>query len=72
MFTECNCLALGKEIYLPSVTIWHSANNFIFFSSDIEKESVRFGVKVTVELGFDFKTFCIGNREHRLFDVKFW
>jgi len=32
----------------------------------VEKDSVRFGVKVTVELGFDFKTFCIGNREHRL------
>ena len=38
----------------------------------VEKESVRFGVKVTVELGFDFKTFCIDNREHRLFHVKFW
>ena len=38
----------------------------------VEKDSVRFGVKVTVELGFDFKTFCIGNREHRLFHVKFW
>ena len=37
----------------------------------VEKDSVRFGVKVTVELGFDFKTFCIGNREHRLFHVKF-
>ena len=29
----------------------------------VENDSVRFGVKVTVELGFDFKTFCIGNRE---------
>ena len=37
----------------------------------VEKDSVRFGVKVTVELGFDFKTFCIGNREHRLIHVKF-
>ena len=27
----------------------------------VEKDSVRFGVKVTVESGFDFKTFCIGN-----------
>ena len=34
-----------------------------------EKESVRFGVEVTVELGFDFKTFCIGNREYRLIHV---
>ena len=36
----------------------------------VEKDSVRFGVKVTVELGSDFKTFCLGNREHRLFRVK--
>ena len=28
----------------------------------IEKDSVGFGVKVMVELGFDFKTFCIGNK----------
>ena len=32
----------------------------------VEKDSVRFGVKVTIELGFDFKTFCIVNTEHRL------
>ena len=32
----------------------------------VEKDLVGFGVKVIVELGFDFKTFCIGNREHRL------
>ena len=37
--------------------------------SSVENDSVRFGVKVTVELGFDFKTFCIGNREHRLIHV---
>ena len=35
----------------------------------VEKESIRFEIKVTVELGFDFKTFCIGNREHRLIHV---
>ena len=35
----------------------------------VEKDSVRFGVKVTVELRFDFKNFCIGNREHRLIHV---
>ena len=33
----------------------------------IEKNLIRFGVKVTVELGFDFKTFCMGNRQHRFF-----
>ena len=32
----------------------------------IEKDSVRLDVKATIELGFDYKTFCIGNREHRL------
>ena len=35
----------------------------------VEKDSVRFGVKATIELGFDFKTFCIGNREYRLIHV---
>ena len=35
----------------------------------VEKDLVRFGVKVTVKLGFDFKNFCIGNREHRLIHV---
>ena len=38
----------------------------------VEKDSVRFRVKVMIEFGFDLKTFCIGNREHRLFHVKFW
>ena len=38
----------------------------------VEKDPVRFGVKVTVELEFDFKTFCIGNKQHRLVHVKFW
>ena len=37
----------------------------------VKKDLVRFGVKVTVELRFDFKTFCIGNRQHRLVHVKF-
>ena len=27
----------------------------------VEKDSVRCGVKVIIELGFDFKTFYIGN-----------
>ena len=35
----------------------------------VEKDSVRFGVKVTIELGFDFRTFCIDNREYRLIHV---
>ena len=38
----------------------------------VEKDSVGFGVKVMVELEFDFKTFCIGNREQKLFHVKVW
>ena len=37
-----------------------------------EKDLVRFVVKVMVELRFDFKSFCIGNRQHRLVDVNFW
>ena len=35
-------------------------------NNSVEKDLVGFRVKVTVELGFDFKTFCIGNREYRL------
>ena len=31
----------------------------------VENDSVRFGVKVTVKLGFDFRTFSIGNKEYR-------
>jgi hypothetical protein len=38
----------------------------------VEKDPVRFGIKLTVELGFNFKTFSLGNRQHRLFRVKFW
>ena len=32
----------------------------------VENDSVRFGVKVRIELGVDITTFCIANREHRL------
>ena len=35
----------------------------------VEKDSVRFGVKATIELGFDFKTFYIGKREYILIHV---
>ena len=35
----------------------------------VEKDSVRFSVKVMIELGFDLKTCFIGNREHRLIHV---
>ena len=38
----------------------------------IEKDPVRFGVKVMIESRFNFKSFCIGNRQHRLVHVKFW
>jgi hypothetical protein len=38
----------------------------------VEMDSIRFGVKVTVKLWSNYKTFCIGHREHRLFHVKFW
>jgi hypothetical protein len=38
----------------------------------VEKDPVRFGVKVTVKFEFDIKTFCIGNRQQRLLQVKFW
>ena len=35
----------------------------------VEMDTVRFGVKVMIELRLNFKTFCIGNREHRLIHV---
>ena len=35
----------------------------------VEKDSVRFRVKMMIELRFDFKTVCIGTREHRLIHV---
>ena len=35
----------------------------------VENDSVRFGVKVRIKLRFDFKFFCISNREHRLIHV---
>ena len=38
----------------------------------VEKDAVRFGAKVTIEFGFDFKKFSIANRQFRLFHVKFW
>ena len=38
----------------------------------VRKNSIRFGVKVMVELWVVFKTFWIDNRHHRLVHVKFW
>ena len=37
----------------------------------VEKDAVRFGVKVMIEFGFDFKNFSIANRQFKLFHVKF-
>ena len=38
----------------------------------VEKDLIRFGVKLMVELLFEFKTFCIDNRQHILLNLKFW
>ena len=38
----------------------------------VEKDTVRFGVKVTIEFWFDFEFFSIGNRQFKLFHVKIW
>ena len=38
----------------------------------IEKDTVRFGVKVMIEFGFDFEFFPIASRQFKLFHVKFW
>ena len=37
----------------------------------VEKDLIRFGVKLMVELLFEFKTFYIVNRQHGLLNVKF-
>ena len=38
----------------------------------VEKDAVRFGVKVMIEFGFDFKFFSIANSQFKLLHVKFW
>ena len=38
----------------------------------VENDAVRFGVKVTIEFGFDFKIFSITNIQFKLHNVKFW
>ena len=38
----------------------------------VQKDSLSFWVKVTIELRFDIKTFCIGKSHDGLFHVKFW
>ena len=57
-------------------TFWHIGCLEIKASQrkdrSIEQDSIRFGVKVTVELWFDYKTFCVGNREESLLHVNFW
>ena len=57
-WTICHVLCLQNEVSQKK-------------NRSVENDSVRFRVKETIELGFDFKTFCIGNREHRLIPVKF-
>ena len=41
-------------------------------SVEFEKELLWFRSKVTVELGFDLKTFCICNTQLRLLRAKIW
>ena len=38
----------------------------------VKKDVVRFGVRVTIEFGFDFKIFSIANGQYKLFHIKFW
>ena len=54
--TICHVLCLQNEVSQKK-------------NRSVEKDSIRFGVKEMIELGFDFKTFYIGNREHRLIHV---
>ena len=54
--TICHVLCLQNEVSQKK-------------NRSVENDSVRFRVKETIELGFDLKTFFIGNREHRLIHV---
>jgi hypothetical protein len=38
----------------------------------VDKDAVRFGVKVKNEFEFDFKIFSIANIQFKLFHVNFW
>ena len=37
----------------------------------VEKNVVRFGVRVTIEFGFDFKIFSIANGQYKLLHINF-
>ena len=50
--------------------LWNEASPNKFHRQ--EKDSFGFWVKLMIELGFQFKNFCIGNRQDGLFHVKFW
>ena len=50
--------------------LWNEASPNKFHRQ--EKDSFGFWVKLMIELGFQFKNFCIGNRQDGLFHAKFW
>ena len=37
----------------------------------VEKDVVRFGVRVTIEFGFDFKIFSVANGQYKLLHINF-
>ena len=37
----------------------------------VEKDVVRFGVRVTIEFGFDFKIFSIASGQYKLLHINF-
>jgi len=54
--------------HLPCLQIEISAKK----NHRVEKDVVRFGVRVTIEFGFDFEFFSIANGKYKLFHIKFW
>ena len=54
-----------KSWHVVCLQIEESSKKFQWVVND----SLGFGVKMTIELRFDIKTFCIGNI---LFHIKFW
>ena len=54
--------------HLPCLQIEISAKK----NQRVEKDVVRFGVRVTIEFGFDFEIFSIANRQYKLLHIKFW
>ena len=63
----CGCCGKKENKFRTICHVWCLQTNVSWKNNrSVEMDTVRFGVKVMIELRLNFKTFCIGNREHRL------